>query len=55
MGFERRLFGEGVALSPLLRPILSLGGRRIIRWAARKRPESQMLQRASLFLTRNGS
>jgi hypothetical protein len=55
LGFERRLFGECVAVSPLLRPILSFGGRRIIRWAARKRPESKMWQRASLFLARNGT
>jgi len=55
MGFERRLFGERIVLHPLLQPMLYLGGRRIIRWAARRHPESKMWQRASLFLTRNGT
>jgi hypothetical protein len=53
MGFERLLFGERIALNPLLQPMLSLGGRRIIRWAARTYPDSQTWQRASLLLMRN--
>jgi hypothetical protein len=52
MGYQRKVFGERIALNPLLQPVLSLGGQRIIHWAARKRPESQMWQRASFFLTR---
>ncbi len=54
MGFECRPFGECVAVNPLLRPILCLGGQRIIRWAARAYPESQIWQRASLVLPRMG-
>jgi hypothetical protein len=50
MGFERRLFGERIVLNPLLQPILSLGGRRIIEWAARRRPESRIWRKASLLL-----
>lgn len=53
MGFERLLFGERIALNPLLQPMLSLGGRRIIRWATRTYPESQMWQKASLLLPPN--
>jgi hypothetical protein len=53
MGFDRRPFGERIALNPLLELVLSLGGRRIIHWAARKRPESRMWQKVSLFLARN--
>jgi hypothetical protein len=55
MGYQRKVLGERIVLNPLLQPVLSLGGRRIIHWAARKRPESQMWQRASLFLARNGT
>jgi hypothetical protein len=55
MGFERRQFGERIAVNPLLRPILFLGGRRIIRWAARTYPESQLWKRASLVLPRHGN
>ncbi|MGO8734232.1 MAG: hypothetical protein ACLQVM_15775 [Terriglobia bacterium] len=55
MGYQRKVFGERIVLNPLLRPILSFGGRRIIHWVARKRPESEMWQRASMFLTRNGT
>ena len=53
MGYQRKVFGERIVLNPLLQPILSLGGGRIIHWAARACPESEMWQRASFFLTRS--
>jgi hypothetical protein len=54
MGFERRPFGEGVVFNPLLRPLLSFGGRQIVAWAARNRPRSTAWRKASLFLSGSG-
>jgi len=53
MGFQRRVFGERIVVNPLLQPALSLGGRRLIEWAARTHPESEIWRRASFFLTPN--
>jgi hypothetical protein len=50
MGYQRKVFGDRIVLNPVLQPILSLGGRRIVHWLARKRPKSEMWQRVSFFL-----
>jgi hypothetical protein len=51
MGYRRQVFGERIVLNPLLQPVLSLGGRRIVDWAARTHPKSEIWRRASFFLT----
>jgi hypothetical protein len=47
MGFQLRPFGESVAFNPLLTPLLSLGGDKLIRWMARKNPQSDLWRKAS--------
>ena len=53
MGYQRKVFGERIVVNPLMQPVLSLGGRRIIDWVARTHPESKTWRRASLFLPQN--
>ena len=47
MGFRVKPFGESVAFNPLLTPLLSLGGKKLIRWMARKNPQSDLWRKAS--------
>jgi len=47
MGFHVKPFGETVAFNPLFRPLLSLGGSRIIHWVARNNPQSDLWRKAS--------
>jgi len=47
MGFQVKPFGESVAFNPLLTPFLSLGGSKIIRWMARRNPQSDLWRKAS--------
>ena len=49
MGYELKTFAERIVFNPLLQPILSLGGDRIIHWIAKRRP-TQAWRRLSLIL-----
>ena len=55
MGYRRQVFAERIVYNPLLRAGLSLGGRKIIDWMARKYPQKVMLRRAALLLEREGA
>jgi len=50
MGFQVKPFGECVAFNPLLTPFLSLGGGKIIRWMARRNPQSDLWRKASVVV-----
>jgi hypothetical protein len=50
MGFELKPFKDCVVFNPVLRPFLTLGGRRIIEWIAHQRPESDLWRKASKAL-----
>jgi hypothetical protein len=47
MGFRLKPFGESVAFNPLLTPLLSLGGSKLIRWMAQRNPRSDLWRKAS--------
>lgn len=47
MGFELKPFHEGIVFNPILRPFLRVGGRQLIDWMARRRPESDLWRKAS--------
>jgi len=47
MGFQLKPFGESVAFNPLLTPLLSLGGNKLIRWMAQRNPRSDLWRKAS--------
>ena len=55
MGYPRRVFAECIEYNSLLSAGLSLGGRRIIDWMARKNPQRALLRRAALLLGRDGA
>lgn len=50
MGFELRPFCEQAAVNPLLRPLLSLGGKRYIQHLARRYPEKDLWRKAAQIL-----
>lgn len=50
MGFEIMPFKESIVFNPLLKPLLFLGGRKVIEWMARRHPESDLWRKASRVL-----
>jgi hypothetical protein len=50
MGFKLRPFCEEVAVNPLLRPFLALGGKRYIQQMARRHPEKDLWRKAAQIL-----
>jgi hypothetical protein len=50
MGFELKPFKDCVVFNPVLKPFLTLGGRKIIGWMAHQRPESDLWRKASRAL-----
>ena len=50
MGFELKPFKEDIVFNPLLKPLLFLGGSKLIKWMARQHPESDLWRKASRIL-----
>jgi hypothetical protein len=50
MGFKLKPFKDCVVFNPALKPFLSLGGYRIIKWIAHQRPESDLWRKAAKVL-----
>jgi len=55
MGYRRQVFAERFVYNPLLQAGLSLGGRKVIDWMARKYPQKEMIRRAALLLQQDGT
>jgi hypothetical protein len=55
MGYRRQFFAERIVYNPAVGAALSLGGRKVIGWMARKRPQSSALRRAALLLGQGGT
>lgn len=54
MGFEALEFSERVMFNPLVQPLLSLGGNKIVHWLAKRRPQGSWA-RFSLMLEQCGA